>query len=180
MKSYYKKLKNLFLPFWKWIAAYSKEAVIGSFILLCHLLLFFAPFGTKGKIQRKKPLIVKTYSSSPQLREKSSQVVTAFPLSFPRSTAAKTVKKGNKIAKPPAFKKVKPDSAKEMIKKIEETIAKIEEKQDKSEGKTIPLIPEPIDILHIDQEEGENGALETIILALKKKLRLPEQGKVKM
>lgn len=180
MKSYYKKLKNLFPLFWKWIFTYPKETVIGSLILFCHLLFFFASFGTKGEIQRKKTLIVKTYSPSPQLREKSLQAVTAPPPSFPHSTAAKTGKKGNKIAKPSPLKKGKPDSAKEMIKKIEETIAKIEEKQDKSEGKMVPLIPEPIDILHIDQEEGENGALETIILALKKKLRLPEQGKVKM
>jgi len=161
-----------------WIKKHPRQSAIGAVVLVGHLFFTFYEFKKNHPIPTpKQSIIVHTHTEKPKPKprpEPQSQIV-----SNPKPKPSSTKKK----IPPPKPTKKKIDQ--NILKELEQTLAKIEQKQ-KAPESIIPLtVPKAIEELHIDQMPeslpiGETSYLSLLVQSLRETLELPEDGRVRV
>jgi protein TonB len=170
----------------KWIQSHPRETTILAVVLCGHFLFIFFNF----KIEHSPPvpkqsIVVHTHTlpkPKPTVQPKPQVQVQTVSKQAPKPNPKPTVKPTPK-SKEPSPPQVKKNQT--VLKELQETLAKIEQKQTLQE-KAIPLVyPKKIQELSIDYitetpSPEEASYLPLLVHALKTHLELPEEGKVRI
>lgn len=165
-----------------------------SFIVIgvhCAVLLFMALFSSSEKNQKKHPLVVRTVRVAPAVQTKEIAVAAQKAPVQEKKVAPVNSKKKNPTptAKPTKKTTAAPTVPRALLKELEESIAKIDQKRDKiyqRKDLKVPKWDAPGKIeIKTNIEDRQEIALESsyseeLVEILKESLHLPEYGEVKM
>lgn len=153
------------------------KRVVFAVISIHLFFLFYLALFVPEKKQQKRPIKVNTFVKLPPKKPAIKKVAAMAPAVKKQAKRAAPRKK-----RPVLKKKIKPKVPHELLKKLQQNLAKIEKAPSKTSSFTPLKAPKSIPKLQVEKISGEGDALfaTTLVDYLQKALDLPSFGKVRV